>query len=367
MSELKLIHAADLHLDSGIESLTEESAGQMRRNQQELLLRLTESARSLGADVMLLVGDIFDCDVVSEQTQRDFCRAMEQFQKPVLICAGNHDFYTPGSVWERMSLPENVRLFRNEDFGCLEIPGLDARFWGASFTKTFAPALLKNFAPPEKKSGTLDVMLLHGDLTSAVSDYCPVAREDIEKCGMDYLALGHIHLRTPLQFAGITAYAYPGCPEGRGYDELGEKGCYFVSLSPGNVRAEFVPLCKTRYEIHRIDVTGRDPLAAVREQIVSYSDNYYCRIILLGNTDTEIDLPSLRSEFAYCLKELQLRDETTIARDVWEQTGQDSLAGLFLQKLKDLKDSSDSEEQRRKIDRAAAYGVAALVIGGGRL
>ena len=44
---------------------------------------------------------------------------------------------------------------------------------------------------------------------------------------MDYIALGHIHKFSGIKRIGNTYYAYSGCPEGRGFDEEGDKGIIF--------------------------------------------------------------------------------------------------------------------------------------------
>ena len=66
-------------------------------------------------------------------------------------------------------------------------------------------------------------MALHGDALNAGSPYNAVTREQIAASGLCYLALGHIHEKSGLQRAGETFYAWPGCPMGRGFDELGQK------------------------------------------------------------------------------------------------------------------------------------------------
>ena len=45
---------------------------------------------------------------------------------------------------------------------------------------------------------------------------------------MDYIALGHRHSFSGINIAGRTHFAYSGCPQGRGFDELDEKGKYNV-------------------------------------------------------------------------------------------------------------------------------------------
>ena len=56
---------------------------------------------------------------------------------------------------------------------------------------------------------------------------------------------------------------------------------------------------------------------------------------------------------------LQLRDETTVRREIWDKCGEDTLRGLFLQELRREYDGGD-EETRRRIELAARFGVAAM-------
>ena len=60
MKEIKLLHAADLHLDSAFESLPPEQAKERRKGQREILFKLAETALRKGVDAMLLCGDVFN-------------------------------------------------------------------------------------------------------------------------------------------------------------------------------------------------------------------------------------------------------------------------------------------------------------------
>lgn len=74
-----------------------------------------------------------------------------------------------------------------------------------------------------------------------------------------------------------------GCPEGRGFDELGEKGFYEGTLSEsGQVSLTFIPFARRRYEILEVDVTGRDPRAAVEAALPAAPDQDLYRILLTG-------------------------------------------------------------------------------------
>ena len=89
------------------------------------------------------------------------------------------------------------------------------------------------------------------------SDYNSVTPGFIESSGMDYIALGHIHKHTEIRRLGKTFYAYPGCPEGMGFDELGEKGVYIGEISKGGNSLEFLPTARRMRKIRGESLQNR--------------------------------------------------------------------------------------------------------------
>ena len=53
---VRILHAADLHLDSPFEALSGAQAAQRRREQRDLLRALPELAKAHGAEIILLAG-----------------------------------------------------------------------------------------------------------------------------------------------------------------------------------------------------------------------------------------------------------------------------------------------------------------------
>ena len=72
---LKIVHAADLHLDSSFGALGPEKARERRREGRWLVERLAELAKRQEADLLLLSGDLFDGRHVYPETLETMAEA----------------------------------------------------------------------------------------------------------------------------------------------------------------------------------------------------------------------------------------------------------------------------------------------------
>ena len=97
MRKIRILHAADLHLDSPFEGLSAGKAAVRRSEQRELLGRLSALARTEQADLVLLRGDLLDSGRPYFETGEELIRALGRIGAPVFIAPGNHDFYSPQS------------------------------------------------------------------------------------------------------------------------------------------------------------------------------------------------------------------------------------------------------------------------------
>lgn len=359
MSTIKILHAADLHLDSAFEGLPAGKAAIRRAEQRELLTALADLSVRERVDLVLLSGDLLDSLTTYFETGEVLARSLQEIPAPVFIAPGNHDYYSPRSPYARLKLPDNVYVFTENAIRCVELPGLGVRVYGAAFTDSRSGPLLRGFHA-EKKEGFLDLLCLHGELGAPDSAYDPISLEDLEQSGLDYAALGHIHRASGLKRAGKTWYSWPGCPEGRGFDETGEKTVSIVTVGDEGCALEPVCISARRYEVLRVDVSGADPLLAVH---TSLPDDTVCdvyRIILTGETDTAPDLRHLYASLSELFFELQLRDETRLRRSLWDSAGDDTLRGLFLGRLRKKYEAARDETERMRIEQAARWGLAAL-------
>ena len=354
---LRFLHAADFHLDSPFAGLTGEQAALRRREQREQLFELRSLAE--GVDLVLLAGDLLD----STRAYRETREALEDFFRslavPVFIAPGNHDSYIAQSPYRRMELPENVHIFTRRDPERIPLPELGCVVWGAAFRGEQAEAPLRGFRADEDDA--LRLMVLHGDVTEGPGRYGPIAREDIAASGLSYLALGHVHRFSGLRREGRTWWAYPGCTQGRGFDETGEKGVILGTLEGENCTVEFRPLSGRRYWDLEAEVTGAESLEAAALAVLPPDcAGDILRLTLRGEWETKPGLAELHSRLeGYCWS-LTLRDETRLTRDIWRMAEEDTLRGAFLRVLRKQYEAAEDGEKRERITRAARFGLAAM-------
>lgn len=336
---MKILHAADLHLDTPFTGRSEAAVNQLKKALLEVPQKIAELAKAHDCDLLLLSGDLFDGHPGTESLQA-LKNALAQAQVPTFISPGNHDFCAPDSVWLTETWPENVHIFTKPAIESISLPGLDCRIYGAGFSSMDCPALLENFRAAGLE--TYHIAVLHGDPIQKNAPYNPVTQAQVAASGLHYLALGHVHKAGQFT-AGSTLCAWPGCPMGRGNDETGEKGVYLVTVAD-SVRAEFIPLDVPRFYDSEAEVfsTAED---AVRAALPPVGSQDFYRITLTGECDpfdaAALSFPQFPN--------LELRDRTVPPADLWGCIGDDSLEGVYFKMLHDL--NTDTALLAAKISR----------------
>lgn len=336
---MKLLHSADWHLDSPLAGRAPEQAQLLRQALLELPSKVTAAAKAAGCDLILLSGDLFDGPYTAGSLNA-LKSALAEAAMPVFIAPGNHDPIGPSSPWDKSGWPENVHIFTDHSVRSVSIPELDCRIYGAAFTGPEASALMDGFRAecPEQFA----IGLFHGDPTQSDSPYNPISVEQVKQSGLDYLALGHIHKSSSFR-AGSTLCAWPGCPMGRGFDELGPKGVLIVTLDD-TAQAIFQPLEGPKFYDLEVEA-GDTPAEALARCLPAAGSTDFYRITLTGEC-ASIDVSSLSAQFSQ-FPHLELRDRTVPPLDLWCSAGHDTLEGLYFAMLRDALEGQDEASQRQ--------------------
>ncbi len=359
MRKIRIVHAADFHLDSPFEGLSAAKAAVRRSEQRDLLSALVKLAAAEEADLMLLSGDLLDGGTSFRETGDVLVSALQDAPCPVFIAPGNHDFYSERSPYARLKLPDQVRVFTKNAIRFYSVPGADARVYGAAFTDRTCVPLLKGFHA-ERKEGIYNLLCMHGEVGVPGSVYNPISAEDLAASGMDYAALGHVHKASGLQKSGNTWYSWPGCPEGRGFDETGKKTVNIVTLEGREASLETRSIAKRRYYSVHLDITGKDPLLLIHTSLPDDPSDDIYRITLSGTCERSPDLRRLQQNLDGMFFSLQLLDRTVPPSDLWECAGDDTLRGIFLSKLRARYDAAEDDAAKLRIEQAVRWGLAAL-------
>ena len=336
---MKILHAADLHLDTAFSGRSEAQVRYLRQALLEVPRKLAELCRREGCHMMLLSGDLFDGPWT--QNSLDVLRsALEEAAVPVFISPGNHDFCGAGSPYLTENWPRNVHIFTRPEMESVVVENLDCRVYGAGYRSMDCPPLLEDFRAEGEER--YHVAVLHGDPTQATSPYSPITTGQVRESGLHYIALGHVHKSGSLR-AGETLCAWPGCPMGRGYDELETKGVLIVTIED-TAEAVFVPLGTPRfYDLETSPSRLADVLPAVG------NDHFY-RITLTGESP-ELDLAAMMAQWEQ-FPNLELRDRTVPEVDIWGSADADSLEGAYFRILKEAMEGAD-EQTRQELELAA--------------
>jgi DNA repair exonuclease SbcCD nuclease subunit len=229
----RFLHTADWQL--GLAARHVAGAGDaVRAARLDAVARLLEAARREAAEFVIVAGDLFEDNQVSDELVHRTLRLLgEAAPLPVLLLPGNHDCLGPASVYARPAFstpPGNVRVLdraepREVRPGVHVLPApLSARGGRADPTAAIEA---------QRTCGGLRIGVAHGSLRiegkHGEEDF-PIALDAARRLDLDYLALGHWH--SLLVHDGHTVY--PGTPEPTGFGERDSGNVALVELAPGS-------------------------------------------------------------------------------------------------------------------------------------
>lgn len=263
---MKIVHAADLHIDSPLRGLDRYDGApveKLRGATRRALENLVQLCIDEDAALLLLAGDVFDGSWKDYSTGLFFAAQMSRLNEaniPVVIVRGNHDALS--SVVKALRLPDNVHELSAKKPETKLIGGRIA-VHGQSFEKkTATEDLAARY--PDRVPGLFNIGLLHTSIDGREGHepYAPTSLETMRSKGYDYWALGHVHVREIV--AKDPWIVYPGNLQGRHARETGSKGATVLTVEDNVVEElEHRALDVVRWEHVVVDVTEAIDLAGV--------------------------------------------------------------------------------------------------------
>ena len=212
---LRVLHTADVHLESDGYGDARQQALQQARGRR-VFSRIVDRAVSDQVDLLLIAGDLFDHNRVSDEAV-DFVRAeLARLARPVVILPGNHDALYTNAIYDRHDLTagaSDVRVIRRLNGEVVELPELDAVVWGRAMEE-HEPGFQPLARIPGRDDRRWHLAMAHGffyESRQRPDRSSPIFADEIRDTGWDYVALGHHHVRTDVSQDGVVAY-YSGAP-----------------------------------------------------------------------------------------------------------------------------------------------------------
>lgn len=391
---VKLIHTADLHLDSAFRSrFTKEEAENRRQKQLMAWKELLSFAVEKKVQGILIAGDLFDSPVVSHGTMDFFLSTIAEHPEiSFFYLRGNHD--TENTFRYQENLPKNLFLFSErgkkyrlndrlllagveygtkdisfgENEGATQGAGQAAEQGVEQETVHGAEALSKNETESEEefkflklKEEDCNILLLHGALYQGTPKGDSFQGEEgiflknLEKLPLSYIALGHIHKGGEGKLNNGALWAYPGCLQGRGFDEEGERGFLYLKVEEEKkeIHKEFIPIKQGEFRILEIELLEDEGTLACLKKIeeemekagISKEDSL--RIILKGKKglEQERNLRYLQLQLQDSVFFLEIQDESELSWNREEAMKEKSLKGEFLRVLATADNLSKEEQE----------------------
>jgi DNA repair exonuclease SbcCD nuclease subunit len=321
--KVRFVHASDLHLDAsfgGVDAADDRVASTLARSTLEALDRVVELCLSREVDFLLIAGDLYNSADRSLRAELHFQRAMRRLDEagiPAFVVHGNHD---PADGWSAgLELPESTFVFPADRVERREVArdGTPVcAVYGRSYpTRQVTENLAVDFR--RDSSDPLAIGLLHANVggREGHEDYAPCTVDDLRAAGMDYWALGHIHLWG--RVASDPPVLYSGSTQGLNPTEDGPRGCLYVELGPRGASEEFVETASVLWRSEAMYLTGIDDLDGLRARLMAVCEGVrddagdrpsVLRLELLGRSPVHSQLvrPGVLDDLLHDLRQQQL-------------------------------------------------------------
>ncbi|WP_336368245.1 metallophosphoesterase family protein [Marinobacter sp. C2H3] len=248
------LHTADWQMGRAFSRFDTEDGAALVEARFAAIETLARLANEHQCDAVLVAGDVFDAQGVSERTIRKVFNATRGFAGPWVMLPGNHDAALAESVWTRAlrlgAVPENVHLALEPGVIHLERQRLSILCAPLTQRHTYGD-LTEPFSRYESPEGFLRIGLAHGSvqgvLYEGIDATNPIAPDRAEASQLDYLALGDWHGTKRISDRSW----YSGTPEPERFRNNDAGQALIVEIAEPGATPNVTPIPTGRYQWHQ--------------------------------------------------------------------------------------------------------------------
>ena len=280
---MKIIHCADIHLDTPFGNMFNIEKSAVRK--QEILLsfvRLIKYAGDIKTRFIMISGDMIDPGNIQQKT-------MDTIYDCIIRNPDIDFLVLPGTEQESTYLehmssrPGNLKIFdeQNRSF---------------RYGQCFVCAAASPDGLPELGESDINIVMHYGT----------VDPDEWKDRRIDYLALGGQHTFSSGETDQRGVYCYPGSLEGLSFDEVGEKG--FIELDAQDDRLETAFIRSGKRKVYNVSVDiskapDNDAISdLIREKVTGIDGSSLVKVSLTGTVsiDSRRDVKEIEKEFSKC-------------------------------------------------------------------
>ena len=195
----------------------------------------------------------------------------------------------------------------------------------------------------------LNIVTLHGELATSDAPE-KISVRQLSSLPIDYLALGHYHSYSQTEISNRCTAVYSGTPEGRGFDEVGDKGYVIIDTDSGFINHKFVKRATRTLHIIKVDITGAEREIEIENRVedalykIPSSD--IVRIILTGEYEPGLkrDTDSLSARFGAKYFYFEAKDQSKLRISADDYKNDKSLKGEFIRLVISKNELSEDEK-----------------------
>ena len=291
---MKFLHTADWQIGRvyGFERDVDghDPAAAMAARRFEVIAAIAELATADGVDAVLVAGDVFDKQALSDHSLRRVVNAMSGFSGRWVLLPGNHDAALAVSVWSRLIglgvLPPNVTVALTPE--AFEYPDLGLAVIAAPLTQRQTHDDTTEFFDTVQTSpGLIRVGLAHGSVTGVLHEGIdssnPIAADRAATARLDYLALGDWH--GTKQIDARTWYS--GTPEQDRFKDNDSGNVLLVEIDAPGATPRVTPkrVGRFRWQARAIEINGFADVERLRDDFHDLGGDDVMRLSVAGMCD----------------------------------------------------------------------------------
>jgi DNA repair exonuclease SbcCD nuclease subunit len=353
---IRILHTADWQIGKQFANVPGDPGAALRVQRLDTVTVIADLAVEREVDAVLVAGDVFDDNAVSDDTLRRTINAMSGYSGPWVLLPGNHDSGLTQSVWSRLRklniVPENVIIADQPESIALADGGLHV-LPAPLNRRQEVRDLTEWFDHYASDKDVIRIGMAHGSvlnrLPESAETHNPISDTRTDSAQLDYLALGDWH--GTLNIADKTWYS--GSPEQDRFRQNEPGNVLLVDISDPGSKPSVEVVSVGRFFWHQLEfaVTDDDSLSVLNRRLEELGDpqRALLRLRLLGaaTLSTRQALNELLDNWSARFHFLQINDTDLVAQPSADDISDMGATGFLkeaIDAIVDLENSPDDPD-----------------------